>query len=165
MSNLRRYLFKLYATRQQAAQLREQRLMVADLRNGLLERIETVYRREGRFLSAYELGHEITALRRECPEWRVPPAHTLLAVADNLKKAFKAFFRRVKAGEERPGYPQYKSNDRPIRSPSLGGHGEQQEKAATRCCSDRWAHWLADGARPLNRGHLPSSAKRAADHQ
>src|SRR5688572_26473520 len=42
---MRRYTFKLYPSKEQAAALHEQRMMVADIWNALLEMIETIRRR------------------------------------------------------------------------------------------------------------------------
>jgi putative transposase len=103
----RRYTWKLYPTREQAATLHTWRIMLGELWNGLLERVETVYSREGRTLSAYDLGKEITELRRECPEWKVMPWMTEAMVADHLYKAFQSFFRRMKELDN-PGYPRRK---------------------------------------------------------
>jgi hypothetical protein len=69
----RRYTWKLYPTRDQAAILHLWRIMLGELWNGMLELVETVSTREAHILSAYDLGKEITALRRECPEWMVMP--------------------------------------------------------------------------------------------
>ncbi|GAB4109539.1 MAG: hypothetical protein Fur005_18930 [Roseiflexaceae bacterium] len=38
-------------------------------------------------------------------------SHVLQIVVDDLEKAFRAFFRRLKAGEE-PGYPRFKGRHR-----------------------------------------------------
>jgi len=50
--------------------------MIADLWNALKERCETVYSREQRQLSYFEMSGEITVMRRECPEWLTVPAMT-----------------------------------------------------------------------------------------
>lgn len=134
----RRYDFKLYPTREQADILWEQARMVGDLWNALLQRQEDNYRRwqggprgdasqwpqkgsdrarrlwrEGRavkaHLSEYDLGHELTVLYAECPEWRALSTWTGRRVARALDEAFKAFFRRAKQGAgAQSGYPRYR---------------------------------------------------------
>jgi putative transposase len=88
--------------------------MVSQLWNAMLQRQEDSYRRvlgglEGKkHLTFFDLTGEITALRRECPEWAELSVCTAHRVADALTKAFDAFFRRAKKGEA-PGYPRYRS--------------------------------------------------------
>jgi putative transposase len=104
---IRRYVFKLYPTPDQAAALHEQREMMPDLWNACKQRCEDVYRREHRMLTYFDLCFEIKALRRECPEWAVIPVGTCRRVAKLLTLAYAAFFRRAKAGGEAPGYPRW----------------------------------------------------------
>ena len=108
---MRRYLFKLYPTPAQAALLDEQRKMMADLWNALKQRLEDVYRREGRMLSYFDLTNEITGLRHECAEWQIIPSVSAHRVAKWLIDSYRAFFRRVKAGEA-PGYPGWRRRER-----------------------------------------------------
>lgn len=108
---IRRYTFKLYPTEVQTAQLHEQRRMCAAVWNAMLQRREDVYRRERRSLSMFDLGYEITDLHRECPEWRALSTWTARQISASLTRAFDAFFRRLKAGEDEAGYPRYKRVD------------------------------------------------------
>lgn len=108
---MRRYLFKLYPTREQADILHEHRKMCADLWNACKQRREDVYRREKRSLTFFDLTNEITELRHECPEWAAVPAVTAHRVAKWLTDAYAAFFRRCKSGEA-PGYPQWRARAR-----------------------------------------------------
>lgn len=103
---LRRYKFRLFPTRAQAAILHDHRKMMVDLWNALKQRREDVYSREKRSLSFYDLTNEITELRHACEEWRDIPAITAHRVAKRLIDAYNAFFRRLKAGEA-PGYPEW----------------------------------------------------------
>jgi putative transposase len=110
-AHYRRYLFKLYPTKAQAAKLDEQRKMMADLWNALKQRIEDTYRREARVLSYFDLTNEITGLRHECPEWAQIPAVSAHRVAKWLVDSYAAFFRRLKTGEA-PGYPRWQRRER-----------------------------------------------------
>jgi putative transposase len=111
MMIMRRYLFKLYPTSVQAEQLHLQRKMMVDLRNALKQRIEDTWSREHRMLSYFDLTNEITTLRHECPEWQEIPSVTSHRVAKWLIDAYRAFFRRLKAGEA-PGYPRWQRRER-----------------------------------------------------
>ena len=122
---IRRYTFKLYPTAGQTEVLHERRKQMAELWNALLQRCEDVYRRERRMLNYFDLSAEITDLRRECPEWRDIPVGTSRRVAKSLTLAFKAFFRRIKAGDQAAGYPRYHRRDLstgiPLGEMSTGG--------------------------------------------
>jgi putative transposase len=92
----RRYLYKLYPTYDQIRRLHQWRVMCGELWDGLLEFSEQEQRRVGKLPSAYDLGHHITALRRECPEWAELPQMTEAAIAKHVELAYRAFFRRMK---------------------------------------------------------------------
>lgn len=123
-SVIRRYTFKLYPNAVQTAALHEQRMMMADLWNALLQRNEDCYRRtngqrhvshgEGRSrLSFFDMTNEITKLRAECPEWRALSVWSAHRVAFSLDEAFKTFFRRAKSGAgKQSGYPHYRARRR-----------------------------------------------------
>ena len=117
----RRYTFKLLAPKlAQAAVLVEQSMMVADLWNALLQRQEDTHRRaagprgvrhaDGKsHLTYFDLTAEITTLRQTCPEWAELSVWTPHRVARALDEAFKAFFRRARAGAgAQSGYPRYR---------------------------------------------------------
>lgn len=108
----RRYRFKLHPSAAQAAIMREQLGMMVDLWNALKQRVEDTYSREKRMLSYYDLTNEITGLRHACPEWATIPAVTAHRVAKHLIEAYAAFFRRLKGGEKRAGYPKWMRRDR-----------------------------------------------------
>lgn len=117
----RRYTFKLYPTTAQSAAMAEQYRMVAALWNAMMERQETTYRRtrgqrgvlhaDGQsHLTYYDLTAEVTALRQACPEWEALSVWTGHRVARAMTDAFKAFFRRAKAGAgASAGYPRYRA--------------------------------------------------------
>jgi len=116
----RRYTWKLYPTVEQATALHEQRMMIVDLWNALLQRHEDIWRRtrgqkgvvhsEARSsYTFFDMTAEITDLRRECAEWAALSVWSAHGAAEALDNAFKAFFRRAKAGAgAQSGYPRYR---------------------------------------------------------
>ena len=54
---------------------------------------------------------ELTVLRAADPDWAAIPVTIARSSLLRLDKAFKAFFRRVKAGEK-PGFPRFRARDR-----------------------------------------------------
>lgn len=103
---LRRYLFKLYATPEQAERLNDEVRMMGELYNAIIQRIEDTRRRtrgqphvvhaEGKSqLSYFDITAEITGLRHECPEWAGIPAMTAHRTAKWVTDSFAAFYRRL----------------------------------------------------------------------
>ena len=130
---MRRYIFKLYPTADQAEAAHQQRKMSAELWNAMLERWETIEQRTHQRQTWHDrdgnrhrgitrhieveddapgaadiLSAEIAELRAACPEWAALSVWTPHEVRRQLKLAFQAFWRRLREGDPRPGYPRYK---------------------------------------------------------
>lgn len=83
------------------------------LYNAGLEQRREAYRKQGKTLSAYDQQAELTALKAECPEFSGVYSHVLQDVFDRLDKAYKAFFKRAKAGKGKAaGFPRFKPAQR-----------------------------------------------------
>jgi len=92
---------------------------LTDLWNAALqERIEC-YRRTGESISYYDQCKSLTVIRGDDESFAAFPVLAQRTPLDRLDRAFKAFFRRVKAGEK-PGFPRFKSRHRGIHSFDLG---------------------------------------------
>jgi hypothetical protein len=135
----RRYAWRLYPMPEQTDALMEQLRMCVLLWNALLEMCERrngrAVQRHGRSVSfhcaacasasadgkivlceahrlptEFDMGYWLSELRAECPEWRALSTWTPRRVAGSLFAAYKAFFRRAKAGAgSASGYPRFKS--------------------------------------------------------
>ncbi len=81
------------------------------LYNHLLEQRKTAYAERGDTLTLYEQQDTFGALKAAHPSLAGVHSQVLQNVAVRLDLAFKAFFRRVKAGEN-PGYPRFRGYDR-----------------------------------------------------
>ncbi len=81
------------------------------LYNHLLEMRRTSYEQAGKSFSCYEQIRSITMLKELRPSLNAVYSQVLQNVAVRIDLAFKAFFRRVKAGEK-PGYPRFKGQGR-----------------------------------------------------
>lgn len=108
---LRVYRYRLYPTRGQDATLRRTLWMLRELYNAALQERRDAYRLRGVTLSAYGQMAELREVRALRPEFADVHTHLLQDVITRLDRAFKAFFRRCKAGEK-PGYPRFKGRDR-----------------------------------------------------
>jgi putative transposase len=60
-------------------------------------------------LSAWQQIKELPALKDAFPEYKTVGAQVLQDVIERLDRAFRGFFRRVKAGNAKAGFPRFKS--------------------------------------------------------
>jgi putative transposase len=78
--------------------------------NMCLEDRKLAYQLEGRSVTKSEQEKMAIHYRRTFPQAKIVFSQSLQTVVDDLDKAFKAFFRRVQAGEK-PGYPRFKGRE------------------------------------------------------
>jgi len=103
--------YRLYPTKHQIKLLQAQLDECRWLYNKLLEERRDSWENEQKGLSYFSQCKRIGELKVERPSLNNVYSQALQGVANRLDKAFKAFFRRVKAGEK-PGYPRFKGYDR-----------------------------------------------------
>lgn len=77
-----------------------------ELYNCALEERKAAYRSYGRSLNYHDQRGQLPAIKRDRPELAFVHRQVLQDTLRRLDKAFQAFFRRVRNGEE-PGYPRY----------------------------------------------------------
>ena len=100
------YKFRMYPNRLQEAQLDLTLETCRHLYNTALADRKKAYETEG-ISRSYEDQAAMLTVERKNGNFLGIYAHCLQDVLRRLDKSFKAFFRRVKAGEE-PGYPRFK---------------------------------------------------------
>lgn len=81
------------------------------LYNHFLEERMTAWETEKKSLGYYDQAVSMPRLKKQRPSLTCVHSQILQNVAVRIDLAFKAFFRRVKAGEK-PGYPRFKGKDR-----------------------------------------------------
>jgi putative transposase len=81
------------------------------LYNVALEERSTAWDRCHVSLGYYQQKAELPDLKSACPEYAEVNAQVLQDVILRVERAFQAFFRRVKAGEQ-PGYPRFQGCNR-----------------------------------------------------
>lgn len=79
------------------------------------------------FIGLYDQHKRLTVLQED-PEFRQYDLNCQRSCLFPLDRAFKSFFRRLKAGQK-PGFPRFKGKDRGVRSfstskPRLDSHGQ-----------------------------------------
>ncbi|MEZ4728004.1 MAG: transposase [Caldilineaceae bacterium] len=72
---------------------------------------KATYEQAGKSLGLYDTNKLLTQWKAEKPALKEVHSQVLQNVQERVELAFKAFFRRVKAGEE-PGYPRFKGYGR-----------------------------------------------------
>ena len=107
----RAYVFSLDPTRGQAGRLDECLRDHRRLYNAALEHRRTAYARAHVNIRYGQQAGELSAIRADDVEQGRWSFSSQQATLRRLDVAFRAFFRRVKAGET-PGYPRFKGGDR-----------------------------------------------------
>ncbi len=105
------FQYRLYPTKNQTQKLNETLEECRWLYNHLLENRKTTYEQTGKGLTLYGQQATFPILKAERPSLFTVHSQVLQNVAVRIDLAFKAFFRRVKAGET-PGYPRFRGPDR-----------------------------------------------------
>ena len=105
------FQYRIYPTKKQAAKLNETLDECRWLYNHLLEKRKTAYTHEGKSLTLYGQQSTYPMLKQERPTLERVHSQVLQNVAVRIDLAFKAFFRRCKAGET-PGFPRFRGHDR-----------------------------------------------------
>lgn len=108
---LKSYKFRLYPSQAQAKRLFQVLAVCRHWYNMCLEERKLAWEVEKRAVTKSEQQAKGKLYRNTFPQAQVVFSQTLQSVADDLDKAFQAFFRRVKAGEQ-AGYPRFKGRTR-----------------------------------------------------
>lgn len=103
--------YRIYPTKKQAKLLENQLEECRWLYNHLLEKRRDAYEQTGKGLTCYEQQATYPILKQEHPSLNTVHSQVLQNVAVRIDLAFKAFFRRCKAGEN-PGSPRFKGKGR-----------------------------------------------------
>lgn len=105
---LKAYKFRIYPTKSQRTAMERTLDLCRWTYNKTLAYRKVSFEKEGKSVSKYETHNLLPLWKEENPELReVVFSQTLQNVQERVDLAFKAFFRRVKAGEK-PGYPRFK---------------------------------------------------------
>ncbi len=104
--------YRLFTTKKQNRLLQEQLNECRWLYNHFLEERKNAWEQEKKGISYFAQSKSIVNLKKERPSLNNVYSQVLQNVADRVDKAFQSFFRRVKAGEKKVGYPRFKGFDR-----------------------------------------------------
>jgi len=105
------YRYRLYPTKSQATLLKQTLEMCRWVYNDTLALRKNAWEQEQHSISLYETNKILTQWKKERPDLKGVHSQVLQNVQMRVDLAFKAFFQRVKAGEN-PGYPRFKGKGR-----------------------------------------------------
>jgi putative transposase len=105
------FKYRLYPSRTQERLLSQTLETCRRWYNTCLEERKTAWETEERSVGQYAQLRKVKALKDSNAYAAPVHSHILQVVVQDLDQAFRAFFRRVKAGET-PGYPRFKGRDR-----------------------------------------------------
>jgi len=108
---IRAFQYRLYPTKAQEQALQVQVEGSRHVYNMALEERKLAWELEGKSIGKREGYLLAKQYKKTFPQSKLVHSHVLQVAIEDLDRAFQAFFRRVKAGEE-PGYPRFKSYKR-----------------------------------------------------
>ena len=106
------YKYRLLGNKQTFIKVDEWLLLCQRLYNVALEQRIKYYRYYKKSLSEYDQINQLPELKTEFPEYQKVGSQVLQDVIERLDKSYKAFFRRVKGGNGKAGFPRFKSRNR-----------------------------------------------------
>lgn len=106
------FKYRLYPNKQQLRLLNAQLEECRWLYNHLLEERKTAWEDRQESVKLYDQQATLPALKVERPSLGTIHSQVLQNVAVRIDLAFQAFFRRVREGGEKPGYPRFRGYGR-----------------------------------------------------
>ena len=106
------YLYKAKINKQTEANCRKWLDLCRILYNQSLEQRIKAYEEEGKSISGFEQMSHLPELKKTFPGFKMIGSQCLQDVLQRLDKAYKSFFRRVKQGNGKAGFPRFKSQNR-----------------------------------------------------
>jgi len=106
------FKYRIFPTHKQTTTLEQTLDGCRWLYNHFLEQRKTAWETEKKSISRYDQSNTLKSLKQEYPFLSDIHSQTLQDVSTRIDLAFGAFFRRVKAGGEKPGYPRFRGKFR-----------------------------------------------------
>lgn len=106
------YRYRLLGNKPTFGKASEWLLLCQRLYNVALEQRIGIYRQNKGSISCYSQINQLPELKVVFPEYGGVGSQVLQDVVERLDRAYKAFFRRVKNGNGKVGFPRFKGKDR-----------------------------------------------------
>ena len=108
----RKVTYRLYPSARQQSALSDVLRLHQQLYNAALEHRINAYKKRGKSIGFHDQCSELTELRRELSEYASLNAQSCQVTLKRLDLAFQGFFRRIRSGDKKVGFPRFKSYDR-----------------------------------------------------
>lgn len=102
------FKYRIYPTRRQTQTLNNQLAVCAELYNAALQERRDAWRLNRKFITRFDQIYQLPAIRAVREDVGSVSSYALDEAITRVDRAFKAFFRRVKAGQQ-AGYPRFRS--------------------------------------------------------
>jgi len=106
------YKYHIYANREVLSKADNWLFLCQRLYNTALEQRIAIYRQNKGSISCYSQINQLPDLKAGFPEYREVGSQVLQEVLERLDKAYQGFFRRVRNGNGKVGFPRFKGRDR-----------------------------------------------------
>lgn len=107
LPGMKTYKYRLYPTKAQETLLKQQLEVCRWVYNKTLGVRKDAWEQEGKSIGMYDTFNMLPEWKKAEPKFKLVHSQVLQNVQTRVELAYKAFFRRVKAGED-PGYPRFK---------------------------------------------------------
>jgi putative transposase len=111
------FLYRLYPSKPQTHLLDATLETCRRFYNQCLAERKQVWEEQQRTVGKFEQLRTVKTLKAENPSAKSVHSHVLQTVVQDLDTTFQAFFRRVKSGAAKPGFPRF------VRRSKLSGGG------------------------------------------
>ena len=108
----RTYRYRIYANREVLGKAERWLFLCRRLYNTALEQRITIYRQKKGSISCYNQIRQLPDLKAGFPEYGEVGSQVLQEVLERLDKAYQSFFRRVRNGDGKVGFPRFKGRYR-----------------------------------------------------
>ena len=121
---MKTYCYRLYPTKKQVTCLKHTLEICRWVYNNALAIRKNAWEIENQNVSYFETQRQLPIWKREKPELKTVHSQVLQDVTKRVDLAFQSFFRRVKSGSDKAGYPRFKGYGRydSITYPQSGFH-------------------------------------------
>jgi len=106
------YKYRIYASAETASKAERWLNLCRNLYNCALEERREAYRLQRKTISGYSQANELPEIKQAAPEYKDVNSQVLQQILERLDRAYKAFFRRAKAHDSKPGFPRFRGKDR-----------------------------------------------------
>ncbi len=106
------YKYRIYANREVFTKAERWLILCRELYNVALEQRITIYKQNKDAMSCYNQIKQLPNLKEGFPAYAEVGSQVLQDVLERLDKSYQNFFRRVKNGNSKVGFPRFRGRDR-----------------------------------------------------